>query len=264
MSPSAGIAACHAAAHLMASTTLANSANKPSPVFLTMRPRCSAIFGSMLLRRSALSSGERTFLIGANEARVPGDIGREDRGEPSLDPFFAQGAPDQRRACSPNALVREEFALSTDPNQPQGAKAAANSLDEAGYRDNQEGQQLSKGSHPRRREPMTVWGRVQKPMRGRAELRYRRLAGAVTLPTDFRLPPENGHSRYALWTARFAPKPTPTAARESAESGRNRSFVRMAIDGSVRRTRAFSFPRRDREPQSIGDFRERRSAGFRA
>lgn len=160
----------------------------------------------MLLRRSALSSGERTFLIGANEARVPGDIGREDRGEPSLDPFFAQGAPDQRRACSPNALVREEFALSTDPNQPQGAKAAANSLDEAGYRDNQEGQQLSKGSHPRRREPMTVWGRVQKPMRGRAELRYRRLAGAVTLPTDFRLPPENGHSRYALWTARFAPK----------------------------------------------------------
>jgi hypothetical protein len=28
-----------------ASTTLANSAKKPSPVFLTIRPRCSAIFG---------------------------------------------------------------------------------------------------------------------------------------------------------------------------------------------------------------------------
>src|SRR5947207_13757489 len=30
----------------------------------------------------------------------------------------------------------------------------------------------------------------------------------VSLPTDFRSPPENGHSRYAYPTARFAPLPT--------------------------------------------------------
>src|SRR5712671_330949 len=30
----------------------------------------------------------------------------------------------------------------------------------------------------------------------------------VTLPTDFRSSPENGHSRYGNRTARFAPKPT--------------------------------------------------------
>ena len=30
----------------------------------------------------------------------------------------------------------------------------------------------------------------------------------VTLPTDFRSPSENGHSRYGQLTARFAPKRT--------------------------------------------------------
>jgi len=37
------------------STTLGNSARKPSPVFLTIRPRCSAIFGSTSSRRCAFS-----------------------------------------------------------------------------------------------------------------------------------------------------------------------------------------------------------------
>jgi hypothetical protein len=37
---------CISTAHFTASTTLWNSARKPSPVFLTTRPRCSAIFGS--------------------------------------------------------------------------------------------------------------------------------------------------------------------------------------------------------------------------
>ena len=37
---------CTSTAQRTASTTLANSAKKPSPVFLTTRPRCSAIFGS--------------------------------------------------------------------------------------------------------------------------------------------------------------------------------------------------------------------------
>jgi hypothetical protein len=48
-----GIACCTATAQPTASTTLANSTSNPSPVVLTMRPRCSAIFGSTSSRRSA-------------------------------------------------------------------------------------------------------------------------------------------------------------------------------------------------------------------
>jgi hypothetical protein len=43
------------AAQRTASTTLANSAKKPSPVFFTIRPRCSAIFGLTSSRRWAWS-----------------------------------------------------------------------------------------------------------------------------------------------------------------------------------------------------------------
>ena len=43
-----------AAAHSTASTTLANSTSTPSPISLTTRPRCSAIFGSMKSLRSAV------------------------------------------------------------------------------------------------------------------------------------------------------------------------------------------------------------------
>ena len=49
-----GIACCTATAQRTASTTLANSTSRPSPVVLTMRPWCSAIFGSRSSRRSAL------------------------------------------------------------------------------------------------------------------------------------------------------------------------------------------------------------------
>jgi hypothetical protein len=49
-----GIACCTSAAQRTASTTLANSTSRPSPVVLTMRPRCSAIVGSRTSRRSAL------------------------------------------------------------------------------------------------------------------------------------------------------------------------------------------------------------------
>jgi hypothetical protein len=41
-----GIACCTATAQRTASTTLANSSSRPSPVVLTIRPLCSAIFGS--------------------------------------------------------------------------------------------------------------------------------------------------------------------------------------------------------------------------
>src|ERR1700730_19369122 len=43
------------AAHRTASTTLENSASIPSPVFFTIRPRCSLIFGSTRSQRCAFS-----------------------------------------------------------------------------------------------------------------------------------------------------------------------------------------------------------------
>jgi hypothetical protein len=54
------IARCTSTAQRTASTTLANSTSSPSPVVLTMRPRCSAIFASTNSRR-----------IARNAARVP-------------------------------------------------------------------------------------------------------------------------------------------------------------------------------------------------
>src|SRR5258708_36097310 len=50
-----GIVCCTSTAQRTASTTLANSTSMPSPVVLTMRPLCSAIFGSISSRRCALS-----------------------------------------------------------------------------------------------------------------------------------------------------------------------------------------------------------------
>ena len=50
----AAIAVCTSAAQRSASTTLVNSTKRPSPVVLTMRPRCSAIFGSITSARSDL------------------------------------------------------------------------------------------------------------------------------------------------------------------------------------------------------------------
>ena len=71
---------CTAIAQRNASTTLANSTSNPSPVVLTMRPRCSAIFGSISSRRSALSV-ERSFLVRPHQPRIARHIGGQDRGE---------------------------------------------------------------------------------------------------------------------------------------------------------------------------------------
>jgi hypothetical protein len=57
---SPGHLSLHVNAHRTASTTLANSTNNPSPVVLTMRPRCSTIRGSTKSR-----------LIAFNPASVP-------------------------------------------------------------------------------------------------------------------------------------------------------------------------------------------------
>jgi hypothetical protein len=50
------ISRCTSTAQRTASTTLANSTRRPSPVVLTMRPRCSAILGSPSSRRTAGSA----------------------------------------------------------------------------------------------------------------------------------------------------------------------------------------------------------------
>jgi len=50
------IARCTSTAQRTASTTLANSINRPSPVVLTMRPRCSLTLGSLSSRLSAFNA----------------------------------------------------------------------------------------------------------------------------------------------------------------------------------------------------------------
>jgi hypothetical protein len=55
-----GVSRRHLALHLdgtsTAATTLGNSINSPSPVVLTMRPRCSLTFGSPISRRIVLKA----------------------------------------------------------------------------------------------------------------------------------------------------------------------------------------------------------------
>ena len=80
---------CTSTAQRTASTTLANSTSSPSPVVLTMRPRCSAIFGSLSSRRIALKRGERAFLVPPHQPRVAGDIRRQYRSQPALHPLLA-------------------------------------------------------------------------------------------------------------------------------------------------------------------------------
>jgi hypothetical protein len=60
-----------------ASTTLANSASKPSPVVLTMRPRCSAI-GIDEFAAMCLQPGKGAFLVGTHQPAVAGDIDGQD------------------------------------------------------------------------------------------------------------------------------------------------------------------------------------------
>ncbi len=51
---------------------------------------------------------------------------------------------------------------------------------------------------------------MRKPEGGHVKVRSRPQRQHVTLPTGFRSPFENSHSRYGYLTARFAPKPTVT------------------------------------------------------
>ena len=61
--------------------TLANSANRPSPVVFTVRPLCSPIFGSTNCAKCALRRWGRALLVCAHQARITHRIGGEDRGQ---------------------------------------------------------------------------------------------------------------------------------------------------------------------------------------
>src|SRR6516162_4971608 len=75
-----GIAYCTSTAQRTASTTLANSTSRPSPVVLTMRPRCSAIFRIDNLAAQRFEAFERPLLVHPHQPRIARDIGGEDRG----------------------------------------------------------------------------------------------------------------------------------------------------------------------------------------
>ena len=79
------------------STTLGNSTSMPSPVVLTMRPRCSLISGSRSWRRCALLAVERASLVGSHQPRVSRHIGGEDRGKTAFDGLF-HDLPQPRRS----------------------------------------------------------------------------------------------------------------------------------------------------------------------
>ena len=98
------IAACTSAAQRSASMTLANSTKRPSPVVLTIRP-----FGA----------AECAFLVGLDQARIAGDIGREDRREPTFD------------ATTPGGL-HGVSSLADDPT-PMSAQRALSNLAEGTF-----------------------------------------------------------------------------------------------------------------------------------
>ena len=75
-------AVCMSSAALTALSTVENSARKPSPVSLTMRPRWRATVGSMTSLARAAPGFDDLGLVELHQARVAGDVGREDRGEP--------------------------------------------------------------------------------------------------------------------------------------------------------------------------------------
>jgi hypothetical protein len=72
---------CISAAHRTASTTLANSARKPSPVFLTYPAPMLGDLRLDQLPKVRLQPLVRALLIRPHQARVPGHVGGEDRGE---------------------------------------------------------------------------------------------------------------------------------------------------------------------------------------
>ena len=62
----------------------------PSPVVLTMRPLCSAIFGIDQFAAMRSEPCEGAGFVLTHEPAVSGDIGGENGREPAFDPLSAQ------------------------------------------------------------------------------------------------------------------------------------------------------------------------------
>src|SRR5215471_12772516 len=88
-------------AHRTASTTLTNSAKKPSPVFLTIRPRYSAIFG--------LTSSPRWAFSGTRDH----DRHRPGRGSPA-----AGARPRSSRGRAHSVLAVDSAAIRATIAEP--------------------------------------------------------------------------------------------------------------------------------------------------
>jgi hypothetical protein len=114
---SLAIAACTSAAQRNASTTLANSTSKPSPVALN---DAAAVAGDLRidnLGAERLEPAERPFLVRPDQARVARYIGGEDRREPTFDATWLSGlhgaspiAYDPTPTSAPLALSKEDDA----------------------------------------------------------------------------------------------------------------------------------------------------------
>jgi hypothetical protein len=87
------ISRCTSTAQRTASTTLANSTRRPSPVVLN---DAAAMFDDPGIDQFApdrFQRCNRAFLIGAHQPRIADDISGQDRRQPPLDPLFAHLAP---------------------------------------------------------------------------------------------------------------------------------------------------------------------------
>ena len=79
-----------------ASTELPNSTRDPSPMSLTVRPRCSAMRGSITLRPQLLKRTQRACLVRPHEAAVANYVGRHHGSEAPLDTHLGHNPPPSR------------------------------------------------------------------------------------------------------------------------------------------------------------------------
>ena len=87
---------CTSIAQRAASTALANSTSMPSPVVLTIRPRCSATVGSTRDFRVALRPNQCAFFVRAHQATISSDIRRQDSCKPPFHTIVGHNGPRDR------------------------------------------------------------------------------------------------------------------------------------------------------------------------
>ena len=82
-----------------ASTALANSTSMPSPVVLTIRPRCAAIAGSTSVFRNDFSLRKRAFLVATHQPAIAGDIRRQHSRQSPFHALAGQKGPRIDKIC---------------------------------------------------------------------------------------------------------------------------------------------------------------------